>query len=122
MLNHLGYVAEATGDNLFIVRGGQLQTPPTSAGILEGVTRATVIRLARERGYEVVEKDLVRSDLYCADECFLTGTGAEVVPVTQIDRRAVGDGAVGAVTREMMALYQDCVRMHVRTPVLAQAG
>jgi branched-chain amino acid aminotransferase len=119
MLNHLGFVAEATGDNVFIVRGGQVQTPPTSAGILEGVTRATIIRLARERGYEVVEKDLVRADLYAADECFLTGTGAEVVPVTSIDRRPVGDGAVGPTVRELMAAYQDCVRAHVRTPMLA---
>ncbi|TWT46060.1 Branched-chain-amino-acid aminotransferase [Phycisphaerae bacterium RAS1] len=110
MLNAQGYVAEATGDNIFIVRNGQLQTPPTSAGILEGVTRATIIRLAREMGTEVVEKDLVRTDLYCADECFLTGTGAEVIPVREIDRRPVGSGNVGPVTRELMASYKQLVR------------
>jgi branched-chain amino acid aminotransferase len=110
MLNAFGAVAEATGDNVFIVRDGQLQTPPTSAGILEGITRGCVIRLGRQAGFEVVEKELVRADLYAADECFLTGTGAEVIPVSEIDRRPVGDGAVGAVTREMMAAYKDLVR------------
>ncbi|RMF77390.1 MAG: branched-chain-amino-acid transaminase, partial [Planctomycetota bacterium] len=105
MLNHLGYVAEATGDNVFIVREGQLQTPPTSAGILEGITRNTIIRLAREMGVEVVEKNLERFDLYCCDEMFLTGTGAQVVPVTQIDGRKVGSGAVGPVTRDLIAAY-----------------
>jgi len=110
MLNHLGHVAEATGDNLFIVRDGQLQTPPTSAGILEGITRATVIRLAREAGIEAVEKDLVRMDLYAADECFLTGTGAQIVPVTSIDRRPVGRGTVGPVAKFMMQAYEQLVR------------
>lgn len=110
MLNHLGNVAEATGDNVFIVRDGQLQTPPTSAGILEGITRATVIRLAREAGIETVEKDLVRTDLYYCDEMFLTGTGAQVIPVTTIDGRPVGNGAVGPVTRHMMAAYEALVR------------
>jgi branched-chain amino acid aminotransferase len=110
MLNHLGFVAEATGDNVFVVRDGQLQTPPTSAGILEGVTRAVIIRLARQAGFEAVEKDLVRTDLYAADECFLTGTGAQIVPVATIDRCPVGDGQVGAVTREMMNAYADLVR------------
>lgn len=110
MLNHLGFVAEGTGDNLFIVREGQLQTPPTSAGILEGITRSTVIRLARQAGVEVLEKDLVRQDLYAADECFLTGTGAQVVPVTEIDRRPVGNGEVGPLTRQMMVEYNELVR------------
>lgn len=110
MLNHLGYVAEATGDNVFIVRDGQVQTPPTSAGILEGITRRTVMRLAREDGIEVVEKDLVRQDLYAADEIFLTGTGAQVIPATTIDRRPVGSGAVGPVCKRMMALYDNLVR------------
>ncbi len=110
MLNHAGGVAEATGDNVFIVREGQLQTPPTSAGILEGITRATVIRLARQAGIEVVEKDLVRTDLYAADECFLTGTGAQVIPVNEIDKRAVGEGTVGPITRQMIAAYNDIVR------------
>ena len=110
MLNHLGYVAEATGDNVFIVREGQLQTPPTSAGILEGITRSTIIRLARQAGIEVVEKNLERLDLYAADECFLTGTGAQVVPVNEIDKRPVGDGTVGPITRQMIKDYDELVR------------
>ncbi len=110
MLNHMGFVAEATGDNVFIIRDGQLQTPPTSAGLLEGVTRATVIRLAREMGIEVQEKELERMDLYSADECFLTGTGAEVIPVISIDQRPVGSGKPGRLTREIIAAYRDYVR------------
>lgn len=110
MLNHMGFVAEATGDNLFIVRGGQIQTPPTSAGILEGITRNTIIRLARENGFEVVEKDLVRTDLYCADEFFLTGTGAQVIPVTSIDKRIVADGKPGPITKQLIKIYDDYVR------------
>jgi branched-chain amino acid aminotransferase len=120
MLNHMGYVAEATGDNVFIIRSGQIQTPPTSAGILEGITRATVMRLAREAGIEVVEKDLVRSDLYCADECFLTGTGAQVIPVTLIDKRSVGDGQVGPITRQLMDLYENFVRQAPKEKSAAQ--
>ena len=110
MLNHLGFVAEGTGDNIFLVRDGQLQTPPTSAGILEGITRSTVMRLARLAGIEVVEKDLVRHDLYAADECFLTGTGAQIIPVSEIDKRPVGLGAVGPITRQMMTEYATLVR------------
>ncbi len=110
MLNHMGYVAEATGDNVFIVRNGQLQTPHTASGILEGVTRATILRLAREAGIEVEEKILERMDLYSADEVFLTGTGAEVIPVCTIDQRPVGDGTPGPVTRELMAAYKQFVR------------
>jgi len=110
MLNHLGQVAEATADNVFIVRQGQLQTPPTSAGILEGITRGHVIRLAREAGIEVVEKNLERVDLYVADECFLTGTAAEIVPVVEIDGRKVGTGQVGRISRELMSAYSRLVR------------
>jgi branched-chain amino acid aminotransferase len=110
MLNHMGFVAEATGDNVFIVRDGQLQTPPTSAGLLEGITRATVIRLARELGIEVQEKELERMDLYSADECFLTGTGAEVIPVISIDQRPVGNGKPGPLTRNLIRAYRDFVR------------
>src|SRR5262249_15209055 len=105
-----GQVAEATGDNVFIVRDSQVQTPPTSAGILEGITRNTVIRLAREHGIEAVEKDLVRMDLYSADEMFLTGTGAQVIPVTKIDNRPVGSGQPGPVTKFLMEEYEKLVR------------
>lgn len=110
MLNHQGYIAEATADNVFIVRGGQLQTPPTSAGILEGITRAHVIRLAREAGFEVVEKNLVRVDLYTADEAFLTGTAAEIVPLVEVDGRRIGTGQVGPITKDMMGAYRHLVR------------
>jgi len=109
MLNHEGLVAECTGDNIFIVHDGRLMTPPTSAGILEGVTRNVVIRLGKEAGITVIEKDLTRHDLYCADECFLTGTAAEVIPVTKIDGRVIKDGAVGPVTRQLV----DRFRKHV---------
>lgn len=109
MLNAQGHVAEATGDNVFVVSDGQVQTPPTSAGILNGVTRKTVIQLARERGYEVVEKDLVRFDLYAAHEMFLTGTGAEVIPVCQIDGRLIADGKPGPITRELITAYRELV-------------
>ncbi|HPP52991.1 MAG TPA: branched-chain-amino-acid transaminase, partial [Thermoguttaceae bacterium] len=87
MLNHKGEVAECTGDNIFLVRQGRLFTPPNDAGILEGITRAAVIQLARADGYEVFESPLTKHDVYIADECFLTGTAAEVVPVVKVDSR-----------------------------------
>jgi branched-chain amino acid aminotransferase len=105
MLNHLGYVCECTGDNLFIVRDGRLSTPPVAAGILEGITRDCVIGIAREFGIEVREEDLTRQDLYVADECFLTGTAAEVAPVVRIDHRQIGDGKPGAITRKLAAEF-----------------
>lgn len=101
MLNHEGYVAEGTGDNLFLLRDGVLMTPPASAGILEGITRGLVMRIARQRGMTVEEKTLIRHDLYVADEVFLTGTAAEVIAVTEIDHRPIGDGAPGKVTRQL---------------------
>ncbi len=110
MLNHLGYIAEATADNVFVVREGQLQTPPTSAGILAGITRAHVIRLARESGIEVIETNLERVDLYSADEAFLTGTAAEIVPLVELDRRRIGNGQVGPVTKQLMQAYTQLVR------------
>ncbi|MGE3182393.1 MAG: branched-chain-amino-acid transaminase [Phycisphaerae bacterium] len=110
MMNHMGYVAEATGDNIFFVRDGQLRTPHVASGILEGITRKTVIRLAREMGIEVEEKIVERFDLYTADEMFLTGTGAEVIPVTSIDKRAVGDGTVGPITKKLIETYRRYTR------------
>ena len=101
MLNHEGYVAEGTGDNLFLLRDGVLMTPPASAGILEGITRGLVMRIARQRGMCVEEKTLIRHDLYVADEVFLTGTAAEVIAVTAIDHRPIGDGMPGKVTRQL---------------------
>lgn len=110
MLNHLGFVAECTGDNIFIVRRGRMLTPPLHAGILEGVTRNIVMDLAREAGMDVTETDLTRHDLYAADECFLTGTAAEVIPVTKIDSRVIGDGKPGAVTRQLVDAFRETVR------------
>jgi len=99
MYNHEGYVAEATGDNVFIVRNRVVYAPPVEAGSLEGITRAVVIRLARQEGLEVVEKNLTRYDLYVCDELFLTGTAAEVIGIVEIDGRAIGDGRPGPITR-----------------------
>jgi len=99
MFNHEGFVAEASGDNVFIVRNGVLCSPPIQAGSLEGVTRAVVMRLAVQEKIEVVEKNLTRFDLYVADELFLTGTAAEVVGVVEIDGRKISDGKPGPVTK-----------------------
>lgn len=116
MLNHQGYVAECTGDNLFIVRrfasdGDQpvLMTPPLHAGVLEGITMNTVIGLAHDAGLKVIHTDLTRHDLYTADELFLTGTAAEIVPVTRIDKRTIGDGRPGPVTRQLTAAFHKLV-------------
>jgi branched-chain amino acid aminotransferase len=105
MLNAEGYVAECTGDNLFILKEGKLLTPPLSAGALYGITRQTVIDLARAAGMEVAEPNLTRYDLFNADECFLTGTGAEIIPVTKIDGRVIGTGKPGALTKKLVKAY-----------------
>ena len=106
MLNAEGYVVECTGDNIFWIKNGTLVTPPVHMGILEGVTRNSVIDLAREAGIRVEERVFTRHDLYIADECFLTGTAAEVIPVVKIDRRAVGDGQPGKVTQRLIAAFR----------------
>jgi branched-chain amino acid aminotransferase len=111
MLNTQGNVAECTGDNLFIVRGGQILTPPVSSGALAGITRKVVIQLAGEHlGVNVQETTLTRYDLFTADECFLTGTGAEIIPSVKIDGRTVGTGRPGAITRRLMALFRELTR------------
>ena len=107
MLNTDGKVAECTGDNIFIVKGSQLATPPVSACILEGVTRKVVMDLAPEAGLEAVERDMVPEDLYAADECFLTGTAAEIVPVVGIDDRQIGDGRPGAHTATLLSMFRE---------------
>ena len=101
MYNHEGYVAEATGDNVFIVRDGVIYTPPVEAGALEGITRDLVIKLAKQDGLEVVEKNLTRCDLYICNEFFLTGTAAEVIGIVEIDGRTIGDGKPGPVTKRL---------------------
>jgi branched-chain amino acid aminotransferase len=105
MLNAEGFVAECTGDNLFIVKNGALFTPPLSAGALYGITRQTVIELAQAVGLKVSEPNLTRYDLFNADECFLTGTGAEIVPVVKIDGRVIGGGKPGKLTRKLVDDY-----------------
>ena len=110
MLNHKGEVAECTGDNIFIVHRGMLKTPPVDAGILEGITRNAVIRLARDAKVPVAETTLLRHDIYVADECFLTGTAAEVVPVTSLDGRPIGNGKPGPVTKELSRRFHMLVR------------
>lgn len=106
MLNAEGFVAECTGDNLFIVKDGRLLTPPLSAGALYGITRQVVMELAAETGRKAIESNLTRYDLFNADECFLTGTAAELVPVVKIDGRVIGNGKPGRVTRGLMAQYR----------------
>ena len=101
MYNHEGYVAEATGDNVFTVRKGIIYTPPAEAGGLEGITRGIVIRLAKKDGIEVVERNLTRFDLYISDEVFLTGTAAEVIGIVEIDGRIIGEGKPGPVTKTL---------------------
>jgi branched-chain amino acid aminotransferase len=101
MLNHKGEVAECTGDNIFLVRSGVLYTPPLEAGILAGITRDAVIELARGADIEVREAPLTKHDVYVADECFLTGTAAEVVPVVKVDSRTIGTGKPGPITRDL---------------------
>ena len=110
MLNHKGDVAECTGDNIFIVKHGVLKTPPTDAGILEGITRNAVIDLAREAGVTVEEVTLQRHDIYVADECFLTGTAAEVIAVVSLDGRPIGSGKPGPVTKDLLGRFQKLTR------------
>jgi branched-chain amino acid aminotransferase len=110
MLNHEGKVAECSGDNIFVVKRGVLRTPPTDAGILQGVTRDAVIELAEVAGMPVREEDLTRHDVYTADECFLTGTAAEVVAVVECDGRLIGSGKPGPVTRQLRERFLHLVR------------
>ena len=106
MLNAEGYVVECSGDNIFWIKNEILVTPPVHMGILEGVTRNSVIDLARDAGMRVEERVFTRHDLYIADECFLTGTAAEVIPVVKIDRRSIGDGHPGKVTEKLIAAFR----------------
>lgn len=110
MLNHQGHIAECTGDNIFLVSRGVLLTPPIDAGILEGITRDAVIELAREAGLSVREVPLTRHDVYVSDECFLTGSAAEVVPVVKVDSRRIGDGKPGPITRDLTRRFRELTR------------
>jgi branched-chain amino acid aminotransferase len=110
MLNHKGEVAECTGDNIFLVRGGALYTPPLDAGILAGVTRNAVIELARGANIDVHQIPLTKHDVYIADECFLTGTAAEVIPVVKVDSRNIGTGKPGSITRDLEQRFKKLTR------------
>ncbi|MBM7865709.1 branched-chain-amino-acid transaminase [Heliobacterium gestii] len=116
MLNQEGYVSECTGDNIFIVKKGRLITPPVHVGILEGITRNTVMDLARESGMEVSEQVFTRFDVYTADEVFLTGTAAEVIPVVNVDGRSIGDGVPGQATGALISAFREFARNH-GTPI-----
>ncbi|HEY9174857.1 MAG TPA: branched-chain-amino-acid transaminase [Verrucomicrobiae bacterium] len=105
LLNAEGYVSECTGDNLFLVKEGGLLTPPLSAGALYGITRRVVMELAEEEGCRVSEPNLTRYDVFNADECFLTGTGAEIVPVVKVDGRVIGSGKPGPLTQKLVRRY-----------------
>lgn len=110
MLDTEGYVSEASGENIFIVRDGKIFTPPLGSSILEGVTRNTLVTLARESGFEVVEQRFTRDFMYTADEVFMTGTAAEVTPVREIDDREIGDETPGPVTAELQSTYFEHVK------------
>jgi len=106
MLNAEGFVSECTGDNIFIVKARRVLTPPLSAGALHGITRGVVMDLAREEGVSVAEPNLTRYDLFNADECFLTGTGAELIPIVKIDGRVIGTGRPGPLTGKLVDKYR----------------
>ena len=110
MPNHKGEVAECTGDNIFIVKDGVLKTPPPEAGILEGLTRNAVMKLAGEAGIEVQQTPMVRHDIFVADECFLTGTAAEVIAVVSLDGRTIGSGQPGPVTKDLLERFRVLTR------------
>jgi branched-chain amino acid aminotransferase len=109
LLDSLGHVCEGSGENIYIVREGKIVTPPQTAGILEGVNRRAVIQIARDLGFEVVERDVARAELYLADEVFLTGTAAELVPVREIDDHAIADGKPGEITRAVQSVFDDAL-------------
>ncbi len=110
MLDSRGYVCEGTGENLFVVNDYRLSTPPLSSSILPGITRDTVLTLAREEGYQIEERLLTRDDVYLAEECFLTGTAAELTPVVEVDGRSIGNGRVGEATGKLQQRFFDTVR------------
>ncbi len=109
ILNDLGLVAECTGDNVFVIRDGFITTPPITAGALPGITRAAVIDIAKELGIPLAERDLSRHDIYTCDDCFLTGTAAEVIAATKLDQRVLGTGKPGPITQKIIARFREIV-------------
>lgn len=120
MLTAEGYVGECTGDNIFIVKDNTLITPPTHMGILKGITRDTVIWLGQKMGLSTIEEVFTRYDVFTAQECFLTGTAAEVIPVVTVDGRKIGDGTPGETTRSLATAFADYARQE-GTPIYSQA-
>ena len=106
MLNDQGYVAECTADNIFIVHKGELITPAASQGALKGITRSTIFSIAQELGLPIREADMTRYDVWVADECFLTGSGAEVIPAVKLDGRVIGTGKPGPITQKVLAAFR----------------
>ena len=109
LLDSHGFVSEGTGENIYIVREGKILTPPQTAGILDGISRKSILTIAGDLGYEVVERDLARAELYLADEVFFSGTAAELVPVCEIDDHQIGDGVAGPVTRAVQNVFLDAL-------------
>jgi branched-chain amino acid aminotransferase len=116
MLNDEGNVAECTADNVFIVKRGQIFTPPITAGALRGITRSVVFEIAAETGIKVTEADITRHDVFIADEAFLTGTAAEIIPVVKADGRPIGTGKPGPITARMIARFREMTR-ETGTPI-----
>jgi len=110
LLDDKGYVSEGSGENLFIVKDGKLYTPPIYSDILEGITRASIIEIASDLGYEVYERPIARVELYTCDEAFFTGTAAEITPILEIDGRKIGDGEEGPITKRIRCMFEEAVR------------
>jgi branched-chain amino acid aminotransferase len=117
LLDDKGYVCEGSGENIFVIKDSRISTPPQAAAILDGINRKSCIRIARDLGYEVIERNLVRAELALADEVFLTGTAAELTPLREIDDIAIGEGIPGPVTREIQSAFDDA--LHGRSPQYA---
>ncbi|SMH71819.1 branched-chain amino acid transaminase [Candidatus Nitrosotalea okcheonensis] len=107
LLDHLGNISEAPGENIFVVRDGKLLTPPPSSSALEGITKDSVVKIAEDLGYQIIEREIPRTEIYFADEVFLTGTAAEITPVISVDNKMIGDGKVGKITRDIKKIYSD---------------
>jgi branched-chain amino acid aminotransferase len=109
LLDQHGFVSEGTGENIYIVRDGVILTPPQTAGILAGINRRSVIRIAADEGYQLVERDIARAEMYLADEVFMTGTAAELTPIREIDDHVIGDGKRGPVTTQLQRVFEDAL-------------
>ncbi len=107
LLDHLGNISEAPGENIFIIRNGKLLTPPPHSSALEGITKDSVIEIAKDLGYQTIEREIPRTEIYFADEVFLTGTAAEITPVISIDGKKIGDGKIGKITGRIRTIYSD---------------